>query len=99
MSQFVVQLLRGHPELAVFLTLALGNVVGRLKVGPVRLGSVTGCLLVGVLVGLAGIAIPVIARTCFFLLFLFAAGFEVGPRFFAGLRKDGLKLAPFSVIT
>jgi putative transport protein len=98
MATNIVQLFRDHPELAVFLTLALGNVVGRLKVGPVQLGSVTGCLLMGVLIGMVGIDLPVISRTLFFLLFLFATGYAVGPQFFAGLRKDGLKLALFSLI-
>jgi putative transport protein len=98
MFQNILQLFRDHPEAAVFLTLALGNLVGRLRVGPVQLGSVTGCLLMGVLIGLVGIDIPAITRTFFFLLFLFATGYAVGPQFFAGLRRDGLKLALFSFV-
>ena len=98
MLQAVTQLLRETRELAVFVTLALGHVVGRVRVGPVPLGSVTGCLLMGVLVGMADIQVPTTARTLFFLLFLFATGFAVGPQFFSGLRRDGLKLALFSVI-
>jgi putative transport protein len=78
--------------------LALGDLVGRIRIGPVQLGSVTGCLLMGVLIGMVGIDLPVISRTFFFLLFLFATGFAVGPQFFAGLRRDGLKLAFFSVL-
>jgi putative transport protein len=98
MTSYILQLLRDNPELAVFLTLALGNLVGRLRIGPVELGSVAGCLLMGVLVGMAGIDVPPLTRTFFFLLFLFATGYLVGPQFFAGLRREGLKLALFSVV-
>jgi len=98
MIDYFIQLLRDHPELAVFLTLALGDLVGRLRIGPVQLGSVAGCLLMGVLIGMVGVELPEISRLFFFLLFLFATGFTVGPQFFAGLRSDGLKLALFSIV-
>src|SRR4051812_34913251 len=98
MLHAVTLLLRDNPELAVFLTLALGHLVGRVRLGPVPLGSVTGCLLMGVLVGMAEIQVPTTASTMFFLLFLFATGFAVGPQFFSGLRRDGLKLALFAVV-
>ena len=47
----VVQSLRQNPELAIFLTLALGFLLGRVKVGTFRLGNVVGTLLAGVLIG------------------------------------------------
>ena len=32
--------LRSHPELAIFLTLAVGFVIGRIRVGSFKLGNV-----------------------------------------------------------
>ena len=49
--EWFVNTLRHYPELAIFLTLGLGYLVGKLKLGKVTLGAVTGTLLVGVLVG------------------------------------------------
>lgn len=43
--------LRENPELALFLTLALGFVIGRIRIGSFSLGNVVGTLLAGVLVG------------------------------------------------
>ena len=44
---FFVQALRENPGLAVFLTLAVGFFVGRLKIGSFSLGTVVGTLLAG----------------------------------------------------
>jgi putative transport protein len=96
--QAVPAFLRTYPEVAVFLAVAAGNLVGRLRVGAVPLGSVAGSLLAGVGIGIVGIDLPVMARQLFFLLFLFATGYGVGPQFFSALRRDGLKLALFSVL-
>lgn len=82
--------LRQHPELAVFLTLAIGFLIGRLRWRRSSLGAVTGTLLAGVLVGQSGAQIPDLVKTVAFLLFLFALGYRVGPQFFRGLRQDGL---------
>ena len=43
--------LRDHPELALFLALAAGYLLGRVRIGSFKLGPVVGCLLVGVAVG------------------------------------------------
>ena len=48
---WIIESFRQYPELAIFLTLALGYWVGNLKVGKFSLGAVTGVLLAGVLVG------------------------------------------------
>ena len=80
--------LRHNPELAIFLTLALGFFIGRLKIGSFSLGTVVGTLLAGVLVGQLGIQVPPLVKTVFFDLFLFTTGYKVGPQFFRGLKKD-----------
>jgi putative transport protein len=82
------QVLRDNPELAIFLTLALGFVIGRIKVGSFVLGNVVGTLLAGVLVGQLAITVAPIVKVVFFDLFLFATGYKVGPQFFRGLKKN-----------
>ena len=90
--------LRHYPELAIFLTLGVGYFVGGLKLGSFSLGAVTGTLLVGVLVGQLGINIPGTVKSVFFLMFLFAVGYGVGPQFFRGLKSDGLPQVLFAII-
>ena len=86
----IVLVFRQHPELAIFLTLALGFLIGRFRIGSFKLGSMLGTLLAGMLIGQMVITIPPVAKIIFFDLFLFATGYKVGPQFFYGLKKDVL---------
>ena len=86
----VVKALQTHPELAIFLALALGYLLGGIRLGSFAIGSVTGVLIAGVLIGQVNIAISGNVKAVFFLMFLFAIGYKVGPQFFGGLRKNGL---------
>lgn len=96
--KWVIHLLRQHSELAIFLTIAAGFWIGKIKVGQFSLGIVTSVLLVGVLVGQLNITIEEPVKSVFFLLFLFAIGYKVGPQFFRGLKKDGLPQVGFAVL-
>ena len=87
-----------YPELAIFLTLGFGYWIGGLKFGTFSLGAVTGTLLVGLLVGQMQINIPPEVKSTFFLMFLFAVGYGVGPQFVRGLKSDGVPLVIFAVI-
>ena len=91
-------ILRKYPELAVFLTLAIGFYIGRLKIGGCSVGSVTGVLLTGLVIGQTNIPISPAIKSVFFLLFLFAVGYGVGPQFFHGLKKEGIKQALFATL-
>ncbi|GBQ33907.1 aspartate-alanine antiporter [Acetobacter fabarum] len=95
---WIAETLRASPELAIFLTLAIGFWVGSLKFGSFSLGAVTGTLLAGVLVGQLGIAISPQVKSVFFIMFLFAVGFGVGPQFVRGIANDGLPQAIFAII-
>lgn len=96
--EWIFNLLRTSPELAIFLTLALGAALGQIKIGSFSLGTVTGVLLMGVLIGQLDITISPTVKTTFFLLFLFAVGYHVGPQFVKGLKKDGLPQIGFAAI-
>ena len=91
-------ILQAHPEIAFFLVLGLGYLLGKLSIGSFKLGAVTGTLLAGVLVGQLGITLSNDVKQCFFLLFLFAIGFRTGPQFFRGLKSDGLQHAALAAI-
>jgi putative transport protein len=93
-----VTALREHQELAIFLTLALGFLIGRLRFGSFSLGVVVGTLLAGVLIGQLDIKVPALVKTIFFDLFLFTTGYKVGPQFFRGLKKDALPQLAVTVV-
>jgi putative transport protein len=87
---YLTQALREHQELAVFLTLAIGFFIGRLKIGTFSLGTAVGTLLAGVAIGQMNIQVPAVVKYVFFDLFLFTTGYKVGPQFFRALKKDAL---------
>ncbi|WP_328948649.1 aspartate-alanine antiporter [Streptomyces sp. NBC_01220] len=80
-----------HPELLVFLVVALGFLIGKVRYKAIALGAVTGCLVAGLVLGAQfKIQIDGTVKNLFFIMFLFALGYRVGPQFFRGLKKDGL---------
>ena len=95
---FFVQALRNNPELAIFLALAIGFLIGRVKLGSFSLGIVVGTLLAGVLIGQLDIKVPAIVKTVFFDLFLFTTGYKVGPQFFRGLKRDAIPQVALTVV-
>lgn len=96
--EWITDLLRAHPELAIYLTLGVGFLLGRVHIKGFSLGIVTSVLLVGVLVGQLQIPMTGALKQTAFLLFLFAIGYKVGPQFFAGLRKEGLPQVGFAAL-
>src|SRR5437762_1342076 len=95
---YLTHALREHQELAIFLTLAIGFLVGRVKIGSFSLGTVVGTLLAGVAIGQLNIQVPAVVKYVFFDLFLFTTGYKVGPQFFRGLKKDALPQVALTVM-
>ena len=98
MGESLLGVLRHHPEVAFFLVLGMGYVLGKVKLGSFTVGAVTGTLLAGVLIGQLHVQVSGEVKQCFFLLFLFSIGFRTGPQFFRGLRSDGLQQAILATI-
>ena len=98
MFEWFAATLRSYSEIAIFLALGIGYYVGRFSFRGVGLGAVTSTLLAAVLIGQLGITVSPNVKSVFFLLFLFAVGYGVGPQFVRGIAKDGLPQALFSVL-
>ncbi|MCA1300562.1 aspartate-alanine antiporter [Stappia indica] len=98
MWTYIAETLQANPQLAIFFTLAAGYWIGALRYGSFSLGAVTGTLLAGVVIGQIGIEISGQVKSIFFIMFLFAVGFGVGPQFVRGIATDGLPQAIFAVV-
>ncbi|MCX4969524.1 aspartate-alanine antiporter [Streptomyces sp. NBC_00654] len=90
--------LRDHPELALFLCLAAGYLVGKLRVGPITLGGICGTLIVSLLLGTRHISVDDDVKTVFFALFIFSLGYMAGPQFFANLNRKSLRFFTLCLI-
>ena len=95
---WLTETLRHYPEIAIFLSLGIGYWVGGKSYRGFSLGAVTATLLAAIAIGQLGITVSANVKSVFFLMFLFAVGYGVGPQFVRGIAKDGLPQALFSVV-
>ncbi len=87
----LIDQLRNHPPIALFLALSLGYVAGKLKIGKFELGGVAGSLLVAVFIGqVGGIHVSDDIKGLFFALFIFMCGYNGGPQFFASFNRASI---------
>jgi putative transport protein len=91
--------LNSQPFILLFLVVAAGYALGRMKVKGIGLGATASTLVLSLGLSLwaahsHGIQfkIPDFASTLFFNLFMFSVGMKVGPQFVSGLRRDAKQL-------
>lgn len=97
MVEWLVNILQNYPELAVFLSIGIGFLVGPWKVMGFSLGTVTATLLAAVVIGQAHIDVDSAVKSTFFIMFIFAVGYGVGPQFMRGLKVDGAREVFFAL--
>ncbi|WP_028220954.1 aspartate-alanine antiporter [Paraburkholderia oxyphila] len=93
----IVELLKSQPEIALFVSLALGYLIGSIRFGPISLGGVCGTLIVALVLGQTGARISPDLKNVAFALFIFALGFTGGPQFFANVGR-GWRYGLLSII-
>jgi putative transport protein len=98
MIDWFFQTLRSYPEIAIFLSLALGYYFGSFTYKGLGLGAVTATLIAAVIIGQIGITVSGPLKPTFFLMFLFAIGYGVGPQFVRGIASDGVPQALFAAV-
>ena len=94
----------GHqPIVLLFLVVAGGYALGRVKIKGIGLGATASTLVIALAISLVDailgvkIEIPEITSTIFFDLFMFAVGMKVGPQFLSGLKRDAAKFIFFGL--
>jgi len=79
------------PEIALFLSLAIGYWIGKFQFGKFQLGGVAGSLLVAVIISQVGVSIDNGIKSVLFALFIYAVGYESGPQFSRSLGRQSLR--------
>lgn len=85
----IIGLLNSNYILLLFVVLALGLCLGKIRLGSVQLGNSIGVLVVSLLLGYYHFSINTEALNLGFMLFIFCVGVEAGPNFFAIFFRDG----------
>ncbi|NTW40671.1 MAG: transporter, partial [Cellulomonadaceae bacterium] len=88
----MVQFLAKNPVLLVFVTAAIGYLVGRIHIKGASLG-VAAVLFVGLAIGAQdpSLVVPEFARTAGLAIFVYTIGLSSGAGFFASLNRQGLR--------
>ncbi|WP_322042696.1 aspartate-alanine antiporter [Paraburkholderia sp. J67] len=85
------------PEIALFLSLAVGYWIGQINFGKFQLGGVGGSLLAAVVISQAGVTIDNGVKSVMFAVFIYAVGYDSGPGFFNSLNRKTLREIAMSV--
>ena len=94
----ILEVLRTQPVMTLFLILGVGYLIGSIRIGSFSLGPVAGVLFAGLFLGHFDFRMNAGVQSVGFALFIFSVGYQAGPKFFAVLRKDGLKYFLLAVV-
>jgi putative transport protein len=82
---------------SLFLIIALGYIIGRIKIFGLSL-DVSAVIFVALVFGHYGIVIPKDFQYLGLVLFIFTIGIQAGPGFFESFKKEGRQLSGFAAI-
>src|SRR5215470_7888943 len=87
------------PEIFVFLAVAIGTLLGRVRIRGFTIGATACILIVAVVLGQLGtIVIPPLLKSILFGLFVFTIGYRSGPEFFASLSLQTLSQVALALL-
>jgi len=90
MTKEIVKIAQARPELLVFLAIATGYLIGKIKIKGFALGTTASVLIAAMAMGQISVDVPPMLKSISFSLFAFCIGYQVGPQFFGSLRKEVL---------
>ena len=78
--------IKSAPEVFLFWAIAIGTIVGRVRVHGFAIGATACTLIAAVVLGQLGeFVIPSVLKSILFSFFVFSIGYKSGPEFFASL--------------
>jgi len=98
MALDIIKLLKDHPELVLFVLLALAYLIGNIRIGNLELGAPPGMLIAGLIFGHFGFNLYGGIETIGLFFFLYAVAFQAGPGFFTVVLPDGFKYITLAAI-
>ncbi len=97
----MTELLINTPLLTLFVIIALGYALGKIRIGNFSLG-VAGALFAGIAISAwePKLALPSFIHTLGLVMFVYTTGLALGPTFFSTMKKSGLRdnIFTFSII-
>src|SRR5262245_56495830 len=94
----LLEFLRGQPVITLFLALGFGHLLGRVRFRGLSIGAVAGTLVIALVLGRFGFRISPAAQAVGFAMFMFAVGYQAGPRFFEVVKANGLRYLVLSIV-
>jgi putative transport protein len=98
MEADIIAVLQRAPEIALFLALAIGYYVGRIRIAGVTLGATVSTLIAAVVIGQVGITVDPLLESVLFALFIFTIGYRGGPQFFASFKRSAAPELAFALV-
>src|SRR5438552_3914268 len=96
---WIEHVVKSAPEVFLFLAVAIGTVLGRIRIAGFAVGSSDCILIVSVDLGqLGAFVIPSILKSILFGLFVFTIGYRSGPEFFASLSFHTLAQVALALV-
>ncbi|MDJ0950690.1 MAG: aspartate-alanine antiporter [Alphaproteobacteria bacterium] len=95
--EFLKPLFDASPLIAIFLCVALGYGIGRVRFGRFQIGGTVGTLFAAIVIGQVGVEVDPVLKTLAFALFIYSLGYVSGPQFFSSLGRSTLSHVHLSI--
>lgn len=97
MSIDFAQIFQKDSVLVIFTIIAIGYLLGNIKIARFEIGVTGGVLLCALLFGHYGFEIDPVVQSIGFTLFIYSVGWQAGPQILNVLRQDGPKYLVLAV--
>ncbi len=74
--EFVKSIFEASPIIALFLCVAVGYAIGKVRIGKFQVGGIVGTLFAAIVIGQIGVEVDAQIKTMAFALFIYSLGYH-----------------------